>query len=69
MLSKETLERYRRMTPGQRLKLSLQAIDENESALLYGRKDVVDRRFQLLDRENQFRVRNILQGLSEEKSK
>ncbi len=32
MLSKETLERYRRMTPGQRLALSLHAIDENEEA-------------------------------------
>lgn len=64
MLSKETLERYRRMTPGQRLNLSLQAIDENEEALLYGRKEVVDRRFQLLDRENRLRNENLLRGFA-----
>ena len=60
MLSKETLERYRRMTPGQRLALSLHAIDENEQALLYGKKEVVDRRFELLDRENRMRNENLL---------
>lgn len=64
MLSKETLERYRRMTPGQRLALSLHAIDENEEALLNGKKEVVDRRFELLDRENRLRNENLLCGLA-----
>jgi hypothetical protein len=64
MLSKETLERYRRMTPGQRLALSLHAIDENEEALLYGKKEVVDRRFELLDRENRLRNENLLRGFA-----
>jgi len=64
MLSKETLERYRRMTAGQRLKLVLQAIDENEPYLLKGKPDVVNRRFQLLERENLARNENILKGLA-----
>lgn len=64
MLSKETLGRYRRMTTGQRLKLVLQSIDENEPYLLKGRPDVVNRRFQLLERENLGRNENILKGLA-----
>jgi hypothetical protein len=64
MLSKETLERYRRMTAGQRLKLVLQSIDENEPYLLMGRPEVIERRFQLLERENQGRNKNILEGLA-----
>jgi len=64
MLSRETLERYRRMTTGQRLKLVLQSIDENEPYLLKGRPDVVNRRFQLLERENLGRNENILKGLA-----
>jgi len=64
MLSKETLERYRRMTTGQRMKLVLQSIDENEPYLLKGRPDVVNRRFQLLERENLGRNENILKGLA-----
>ena len=64
MLSKETLERYRRMTTGQRLQLTLHSIDENEPFLLYGKAEVVNRRFQLLDRENRLRTENILKGLA-----
>jgi len=41
MLSRETLERYRRMTPGERLKLTLEMIRESTPWLLYGPPDVV----------------------------
>ena len=64
MLSKETLERYRRMTTGERLRLTFRSIEENEPFLLYGTADVVSRRFELLDRENRLRVENILKGLA-----
>ena len=63
LLSKETLERYRRMTTSERLRLTLLSIEENEPALLYGKADVVGRRFELLARENHGRVENILKGL------
>lgn len=63
MLSKETLERYRRMTTGQRLQLTLESIDQNESALLAGRPEVVERRFQLLHRENDARNARLVQTL------
>ena len=64
LLSKETLKRYRRMTTSERLRLTLHSIEENEPALLYGKADVVGRRFELLARENRGRVENILKGLA-----
>jgi len=68
MLSKETLQRYRRMTTGERLQLTMRSIDENEPFLLYGKTEVVGRRFQLLERENRMRVQNILEGLTRSES-
>ena len=68
MLSKETLERYRRMTVGERLQLTMHSIDENEPFQLYGKGEVVGRRFELLERENRLRVKNILEGLARSES-
>lgn len=68
LLSKETLERYRRMTTSERLRLTLHSIEENEPALFYGKADVVGRRFELLARENRGRVENILKGLARSES-
>jgi len=64
MLSKETIEAYRRMTPGQRLELTLQACREAMPYLLIGPEDVVDRRFELIRRENDLRNRRILMRLA-----
>jgi hypothetical protein len=64
MLSQETLEEYRRMTPGQRLELAFEMIRENVPYLLQGRPDVVGRRFELLERENNLRNEGILQGFA-----
>ena len=44
MLSRETLERYRRMKPGERLTITLQMIDEAVPQLLQGDPEVIDRR-------------------------
>jgi transposase len=64
MLSRETLERYRRMTPGERLALTFEMIRENTPYLLAGKPDVVDRRFELLRRENEARNSRILAALA-----
>jgi len=64
MLSRATLEMYRRMTPSQRLALTLEMIRENTPWLLYGPADVVDRRFELLRRENDERNRNMLEAIA-----
>ncbi len=63
MLSKRQLEEYRRMTPDQRLALTLSAIEANTAALLSGEPDVVERRFILIRRQNDERNRNILRHL------
>jgi hypothetical protein len=64
MLSRETLESYRRMTPGERLALTFEMIRENTPYLLAGPPAVVDRRFELLRRENDARNARILSALA-----
>jgi hypothetical protein len=64
MLSPETIAEYRRMTPGQRLAFSFAMIRENTPYLLRGREEVVARRFELLERENDLRNAGILRGMA-----
>jgi hypothetical protein len=52
MLSRETLEAYRQMTPGQRLEIALEMMRENTSYLLRGRPEIVSRRFERIRQEN-----------------
>lgn len=63
MLSKETLDEYRRMTPGERLALTFEMIRENTPYLLAGTPSVIDRRFALLQRENDLRNTRLLASL------
>ena len=60
MLSKESLDEYRRMSPSERLRLTFAAIREQTPYLFVGTDEVVTRRFQLLDRENSLRTERIL---------
>lgn len=69
MLSQETLERYRRMTPGERLTLALRMTEENIPALFEGRAEVVNRRFELLARENDARNYNMLTAIARTKAR
>jgi hypothetical protein len=59
MLSLETIAEYRRMTPGQRLELALRMTDDNLPFLVQGRPEVIERRFELLRRENDLRNHNM----------
>jgi hypothetical protein len=63
MLSKETLDAYRRMTPGERLALTFAMIRENTPYLLAGTPGVVERRFALLQLENDLRNERLLAAL------
>ncbi len=63
MLSPETLETYRRMTPGQRLQLTIELMEGMDQALLSGTPAQVDRKFELLERENDLRNRNMLKAI------
>ncbi len=69
MLSKETLEQYRRMTNGERLQLTLEMIRDNAPYLFEGTEEQVERRFELLRRENDERNRNMLEGIAKSKDR
>ncbi len=64
MLSREQLDEYRRMTPGERIALSLDMLREQWPAMMRGTPEEIDRRFELLNRENDLRNRNILEKLA-----
>jgi hypothetical protein len=64
MLSPETLEHYRRMTPSERLRLTLEMTRQETPYLLRGTPEQVDRRFELLRRENDERNRRMLEGIA-----
>ena len=64
MLSRETLESYRRMSCAERLRLTLEMIREATPYLLRGTPEQVDRRFQLLRLQNDDRNRRMLEGIA-----
>jgi len=64
MLSQETLQAYRRMTPSERLALTFQAMRESLPYLLQGDPEVVDRKFERIRRENDLGNRRMLEGLA-----
>lgn len=67
MLSRETLEMYRRMTTAERLKLALEMSDAAFPYLLKGTPEQVDRRFELLRRQNDERNRRMLEAIARTK--
>jgi hypothetical protein len=69
MLSQETLDDYRRMTPAERLLLSLQMMREAVPYLLAGPPDMVDRRFELIRRQNDERNRRMLEAIARTRRK
>ncbi len=63
MLSRETLETYRRMTPSQRLQLTIDLSRSAWKALSEGSPEIVARRFLRLEQENDLRNMRICEGL------
>ena len=64
MLSRATLERYRRMTMDERFALATQMIEENIPALFVGPPEIVRMRFELLRRQNDERNRSMLEAIA-----
>ena len=64
MLSPEAIEAYRRMTPDERLKLTIEATNAALPYLLMGPPEVVERRFQRINEENDARNRAMLEALA-----
>jgi len=69
MLSRATLQSYRQMTPGERLKLACDLSDQAALDLLQGPPDVVARRFELLRLQNDERNRRMLEAIARTKQK
>ena len=67
MLHPETLEAYRRMTPSERLQITLEMIRANTPYLFYGKPEQVARKFELLRRQNDERNRSMLEGIARSK--
>jgi hypothetical protein len=63
MLSPETLELYRRMTPAQRLRLTFELCRSAWSALNEGDPRIVERRYLRLAQENELKNQRICEGL------
>lgn len=68
MLHPETLEAYRKMTPSERLKLTLEMTRENFRRLLVGSPEIVAQRFEVLRRQNDERNRNMLTTIARTRS-
>ena len=64
MLSAEQIERYRAMTPGERLEITFALMRESTPWLLVGTPEQVDRKFELIRRENDWRNRNMLEAFA-----
>jgi hypothetical protein len=64
MLSPETLEHYRRMTPSERLALTLSMMQESKAYLLLGTVAQVERKFLRINEENDERNTSMLTQLS-----
>ncbi len=62
MLSQETLEAYRRMTPQERLQLTFDLCRPAWQALSEGDPEIVKRRFERLRQENDLRNERICEG-------
>ncbi len=63
MLSEETLQAYRKMTPGERLRLTLDLSRSAWNAMNAGPPEIIARRFERLRQENDFRNQRICQAL------
>ena len=68
-MSRESLEEYRRMSVAERSRLVMQMIREGQRALLSGPPEIVERRFELLRRQNDERNRRMLEAIARTKGK
>jgi hypothetical protein len=67
MLSPEAVQRLRGMSIADKLRLTLQMIDESVPYLTRGTSEEVCRRFELLRRENDERNRRMLEAIARTK--
>lgn len=64
MMHPETLAAYRRMSPSERLKLTLQMTRENGRAMFQGTPEQVERRFEIIHKQNEDRNYRMLEAIA-----
>lgn len=64
MLHKETLEAYRKMTPGEKLKITLGMMRENARRIFGGDHELVERRFAAIQQQNDDRNKRMLTAIA-----
>lgn len=64
MMHPETLEAYRRMTPSERFKITMDLLRANARRIFEGPEEVVNRRFELLRKQNDERNQRMLEGIA-----
>jgi hypothetical protein len=64
MLHPETLAAYRRMTPSERLKLTLKMTRENGARMFRGTAEQIERRFQIIRMQNDDRNQRMLEAIA-----
>ncbi len=64
MMSQQSAEEWRRKPVSERLKIVLRMMDEAVPYLLCGTPEQIERRFELLRRQNDERNRNMLTGIA-----
>jgi len=61
MLSQQSIDAYLAMSPGERLKITLEACRRHDPCLLVGlSEEHIDRKFELIRRENDARNENLI---------
>lgn len=68
MMSRETEARIRKMTPSERLSMTLQLIRESTPCLFEGPADIVRRRFEALRQQNDARNENMRRAMARSRS-
>ena len=64
MLHSETLEAYRRMTPSERLQLTVEMTRENARNMFHGTPEQVERRVEIVRTQNDDRNKRMLTAIA-----
>ena len=64
MLHPETLAAYRRMTPSEKMSVAIQMMRENAHRFFSAPSDVIDRRLEILRKQNDDRNQRMLEAIA-----
>ena len=64
MLHPETLEAYRRMTPSEKMAITMQMMRENAQRFVAAPPDVIEKRLEILRKQNDDRNQRMLEAIA-----